>query len=600
MYESERWDGKGFPDGVGDEGIPLAVRIVHVAHDAAFQHTMGDAAFAADVVSRRAGGAFDPAVVAILVDDAVAILDVDPGTSPWESTLAQEPAPWSMLEGEEIDRALAAVGHFADLAVPALVGHSDGVAELGRAAAGLSSPDAGHGVTIHRAALVHDLGRVAVPVRIWEKADPLTADDWERVRLHAYHTERVLVRSPFLSGLATVASGHHERLDGSGYHRGVGAASLDPASRLLAAADAYHAMTEPRPHRPALSPEEAAKNLTEEAGAGRLAPEAVAVVLEAAGHRRPPVERPVGLTERETDVVALLARGLQTKQIGRRPGSRPRPPTITSRTPTARWESPPGPGPRCSPCSTASMPGRTPHRRRSRTAVGSPAAAKWELRMGEHVETVVVGGSQAGLAVGHCLRQRGRPFVILDAGERVGDAWRNRWDSLHLFTPGRYDAMPGMRFPGRPGVYPGKDEVADFLEDYAATFEFPVRLGAKVDRLARDAGGFEVSAGGESVSADNVVVATGAYHRQRIPSFASQLDVSIRQIRSTEYRNPAQLREGGVLVVGAGNSGAEIALDIAGDHSVWLSGPDTGQEPTRAGSIPTVCSRRCSGWGRPG
>jgi putative flavoprotein involved in K+ transport len=143
-----------------------------------------------------------------------------------------------------------------------------------------------------------------------------------------------------------------------------------------------------------------------------------------------------------------------------------------------------------------------------------------------------------------------------------------------------------MRFPGRPGSYPGKDEVADFLEGYAANFRLPVRLGTTVDRLSRDGGGFEVSAGGDSLSADNVVVATGAYHRQRIPSFASELGKSIVQLRSTEYRNPAQLRAGGVLVVGAGNSGAEIALDIASHHSVWLSGPDTGQEPTRAGSIP--------------
>jgi HD-GYP domain-containing protein (c-di-GMP phosphodiesterase class II) len=170
-------------------------------------------------------------------------------------------------------------------------------------------------MAVRRTALVHDLGRVAVPARIWEKTDPLTVDDWEQVRLHAYHTERVLAQSPFLARLIAIAGHHHERLDGSGYHRGVGASSLDPLARLLAAADAYHAMTEPRPHRAALSPRDAAEILVEEAGAGRLASEAVAAVLGAAGHRSPSIERPAALTEREIQVVALLARGLQTKQI---------------------------------------------------------------------------------------------------------------------------------------------------------------------------------------------------------------------------------------------------------------------------------------------
>jgi HD-GYP domain-containing protein (c-di-GMP phosphodiesterase class II) len=161
------------------------------------------------------------------------------------------------------------------------------------------------------------VGRVAVSARIWEKTDPLTADDWEQIRLHAYQTERVLVRSPFLAELAAVAGYHHERIDGSGYHRGVAAMSLDPMARLLAAADAYHAMTEPRPHRQPLSPDEAADALAAEARARHLAPDAVSAVLEAAGHSSPPIERPAGLTERELEVVRLLARGLQTKQVAR-------------------------------------------------------------------------------------------------------------------------------------------------------------------------------------------------------------------------------------------------------------------------------------------
>jgi HD-GYP domain-containing protein (c-di-GMP phosphodiesterase class II) len=180
--------------------------------------------------------------------------------------------------------------------------------------------DPGELVAIRRAGLVHDLGRVAVPVRIWERPDPLTVDDWEQVRLHAYHTERVLVRSPFLADLAATASFHHERLDGSGYHRGATASSLDPMARLLAAADVYHAMTEPRPHRQALTPPQAADALMEQARAGRLASEAVNAVLEAAGHRSTLVEHPAGLTEREIEVVRLLARGLQTKQVARNLG----------------------------------------------------------------------------------------------------------------------------------------------------------------------------------------------------------------------------------------------------------------------------------------
>jgi HD-GYP domain-containing protein (c-di-GMP phosphodiesterase class II) len=317
-YESERWDGKGMPAGVAEEDIPLAVRIAHVGRDAAFQHMLGDHDFVAGVIGRRAGAAFDPAVAGLLAGEAGAFLDLDSDASLWDLALASEPKPWLMLEGDEIDRALAAMGDFSDLGVPELVGHSGGVAETCRAAAGLLSLDPEDLVTVHRAALVHDLGRVAVPVRIWQKANSLTTDDWEQVRLHAYHTERLLVRSPFLAGLSPAASFHHERLDGSGYHRGAGAPVLDPLARLLAAADAYHAMTEPRPHRPALAPGEAADALTAEARAGRLDSQAVTAVLEAAGHPSPSMERPAGLTEREIEVVRLLARGLQTKQVARR------------------------------------------------------------------------------------------------------------------------------------------------------------------------------------------------------------------------------------------------------------------------------------------
>lgn len=204
----------------------------------------------------------------------------------------------------------------------------------------------------------------------------------------------------------------------------------------------------------------------------------------------------------------------------------------------------------------------------------------------EHVDTVVIGGSQSGLAVGYHLMQRGRPFVILDAHDRVGDAWRRRWDSLRLFTTARYDGLPGMPFPARHSSYPTKDETADYLEAYAERFRLPIRTSAKVDRLSRDGQRFDVVAGERTFSADNVVVATGAYHTPRIPGFADELDPAILQLHSSAYRNPSQLRDGGVLVVGAGNSGAEIALEVSQHHQTWLSGRDTGQEPTRAGSVP--------------
>ena len=206
--------------------------------------------------------------------------------------------------------------------------------------------------------------------------------------------------------------------------------------------------------------------------------------------------------------------------------------------------------------------------------------------MSEHIETIVIGGGQAGLAVGYHLRRHDLPFLILDENSRIGDVWRNRWDSLRLFTPASYSGLPGMPFPGPGSAYPTKDETAHYFEEYVETFGLPVRTGVRVDRMSDTEDGFVVTAGDGQLFADNVIVATGAYQHQLIPDFATQLDSDILQLRSDQYRNPGQLREGGVLVVGAGNSGSEIALDIAGQHRVWLSGPDTGQEPTRAGSIP--------------
>jgi putative flavoprotein involved in K+ transport len=204
----------------------------------------------------------------------------------------------------------------------------------------------------------------------------------------------------------------------------------------------------------------------------------------------------------------------------------------------------------------------------------------------DRVNTLVIGGGQAGLAVGYHLRRHRVPFAILDKNQRIGDAWRNRWDSLRLFTPARYSELPGLRFPGPSSAYPTKDETANYLETYARHFELPVRTGVTVDRLSVVGHRFEARCGEDVLTAENVVVATGAYHHPRIPAFAAALDPAIVQIHSSRYRNRSQLRKGGVLVVGAGNSGAEIAVELAGHHQTWLSGPDTGEEPTRAGSFP--------------
>lgn len=316
-YEGERWDGRGLPGHIGEDDIPLAVRIAHVARDATFQSLVGEEDFVEKVIANRAGRAFDPAVAKAFTTNTSSVLEAGADGTPWATVLEIEPEPWLTLEGDQIDEALAAMSHFSDFAVAHLVGHSEGVATTASAAALAMALDPDDQTKVRRAALVHDLGRVAVPARIWDKPGPLTTDDWERVRLHAYETERILAPSPFLASLADVAVSHHERIDGSGYHRRLSASALDDQARLVAAADAYQGMIEDRPHRAALSEDEAAGQLAADGRAGKFAPESVSAVLEAAGHAPPLLERPAGLTERETQVVALLARGLQTKQVAR-------------------------------------------------------------------------------------------------------------------------------------------------------------------------------------------------------------------------------------------------------------------------------------------
>jgi putative flavoprotein involved in K+ transport len=204
------------------------------------------------------------------------------------------------------------------------------------------------------------------------------------------------------------------------------------------------------------------------------------------------------------------------------------------------------------------------------------------MTVDEHVETLVVGAGQAGLAVGYHLRSKGRDFVILDANERVGDSWRKRWPSLRLYSPAAADGLPGMPFPARQYDYPTGGQMADYLEAYAERFELPVRTGATVDALERDGDAYVALVGDRRISADNVVIASGAFQHDRpvVPEFSAELDHGIRHFHSAEYRGPDQLQPGPVLVVGASHSGADIAYEVANaGHSTILSGPDRGQLP---------------------
>jgi len=206
----------------------------------------------------------------------------------------------------------------------------------------------------------------------------------------------------------------------------------------------------------------------------------------------------------------------------------------------------------------------------------------------ERVNTVVVGAGQAGLSVGYHLQRRGVSFVILDGGARVGDAWRQRWDSLKLFTPRKFSSLDGWAFPGDRNRFPTKDEMGDYLEAYARHFDLPIRLNTRVERVSRQGQGFVVVAGGLRFEADNVVVAMANHQRPAVPAFAADLDPSIRQIHSLDYRNPSQLQDGPVLVAGAGNSGVEIALDVVQRHRVVVAGRDTGHVPFHIDKRPAL------------
>jgi putative flavoprotein involved in K+ transport len=200
-----------------------------------------------------------------------------------------------------------------------------------------------------------------------------------------------------------------------------------------------------------------------------------------------------------------------------------------------------------------------------------------------HIETVIIGAGQAGLSTGYHLQQCGRPFVILDASSRVGDNWRRQWDTLKLYSPAKYDHLPGMRFPADPWSFPTKDQVGDYLETYARSFDLPIRLDTRVESLeSLDGGGYRVTTDRGTWTCDNVVVATGTFGRTpKIPAVAQELDPSILQLHSSEYRRPGQLRDGPVLVVGASHSGCDIAYEVAESRPTILAGRDCGQIPPR-------------------
>lgn len=316
LQSYERWDGKGVPNGIAGEAISLAARIVNVADLAEVYNRTGGVEAARQVTQERSRGQLDPALVDLFCERAPKLLEGLDREATWGEVIESEPGLGRMVSGAELDRVLEAMADLVDMKSPHMAGHSRGVANLAAEAARVSGMSSAEVATLRRAGFVHDLGRLGVSNAIWDKRGSLSDTELERVRLHPYLSDRMLAGVPALGAVRALAARHHERLDGSGYPRGLRAAALSRGDRLLAAADAYHAMTEPRPHREAFERDPAGAELRAEVKAGRFDGAAANAVLEAAGHRaRARREWPGGLTAREVEVLGLLARGKSNKQI---------------------------------------------------------------------------------------------------------------------------------------------------------------------------------------------------------------------------------------------------------------------------------------------
>jgi HD-GYP domain-containing protein (c-di-GMP phosphodiesterase class II) len=313
-----RWDRRGVPSGLGGEAIALPVRLFHLADGVEVAHRTHGIDAALELARARSGTQLDPSLVDAFCAEAPGFLDGLESVADWDVLIEQEPALHQRLSGAELDTALEAMADFTDLRSPSRAGHSRGVAGLAARAAERSGLPESEVTTVRRAGLVHDLGMHGIPATILDKPGRLSPAESERVRLHAYYTERMLARPPALAHIGSIASKVNERLDGSGYHRGLPGAAIPAPARILAAADVFQAVTEPRPYRPPHTMKEATAVLTAEVREGRLASEAAEAVLGAAGMRSSKRRSgPAGLTPREVEVLILLARGGSTKQIAR-------------------------------------------------------------------------------------------------------------------------------------------------------------------------------------------------------------------------------------------------------------------------------------------